>query len=112
MSGTTRWPAVRPTPASPERWSVHQPAVGPERVQAASHAEWRVRPEISPEDLAVIAKLRDHARGPARVEAEGVADARLETEEAPNSRIGARLERRDIRPRDPELLRLHGHAEH
>ena len=46
--------------ASPERWSVHQATVGPQRVQAASHAERRLRSEISIEDLAVVADLRDH----------------------------------------------------
>src|SRR4051812_21127146 len=86
---------------SPERWGIHQAAVSPQRIQAARHSERRFRAEAAVEDLAVVPDFLDDARGPARVETEAVGDARLEPEESLHGRVCARLERRDIRLRDP-----------
>src|SRR5664279_5934526 len=73
--------------SSANRRRVHQPALGPQVVDAARQAEGRLEPEVSLEALAVVADLLDDAVGPLGVESQKLARVLGDAEEALHGRI-------------------------
>src|SRR6478735_155534 len=81
---------------SARRHGVHLPALCPERVGTALHAQSRPGADITFEDLAVIADPLDRAIGPTRVEAESLAHIAGDAEQALDLRVRALLHLVDI----------------
>src|SRR3954447_20457848 len=67
---------------STERYRVHQAAVGPQRVLAALELEGRVLADIALEAVAVVPDLLDDVVHPLLVDADRLAVARCDAEEA------------------------------
>src|SRR5262249_42555459 len=97
--------ACRP---SADRRRVHDAALVPERIEASLQAQWRLRPKIALEHIAVIAHLLHDLIGPIGLEAEQLAHIVLlfYTEQAAYAGVRRALHLVDIGLADAVLLRF------
>ncbi len=69
----------------PQRRGVHEATLGPKSIEAAFEPKGRVFAKMALENLTVVAHLLDDSSGPGLIQAQALAQARVDPEQPPRT---------------------------